>query len=106
MGIFSVSVLHNLVHLAFGVAGITLARSFNGARSFLVAGGIVYLVLCIYGLLIDHDIAANIVPVNNADNWLHLGFAVAMIALGVALGSPSTTIKKENHVSAYPTTHQ
>jgi hypothetical protein len=27
-----------------------------------------------------------IVPVNDADNWLHLGLAVAMIALGVALG--------------------
>jgi hypothetical protein len=26
-----------------------------------------------------------IVPVNDADNWLHLGLAVAMIALGVAL---------------------
>ena len=31
--IFNVSVLHNLVHLAFGVAGIALARTFNSARS-------------------------------------------------------------------------
>src|SRR3954462_12481898 len=62
LGIFNVSVLHNLVHLAFGVAGIALARTFNGARSFLIGGGIVYLVLFIYGLLIDHDSAANFVP--------------------------------------------
>jgi hypothetical protein len=86
LGIFNVSVLHNLVHLAFGVAGIALARRFNSARSYLIGGGIVYLVLFIYGLVIDHDSSANFVPVNDADNWLHLGLAVAMIALGAALG--------------------
>jgi hypothetical protein len=86
LGIFNVSVMHNLVHLAFGVAGIVLARTFNSARSYLVGGGIVYLVLFIYGLVIDHDSSANFVPVNDADNWLHLGLAIAMIALGVALG--------------------
>ena len=69
-----------------GVAGIALARTFNSARSYLIGGGIVYLVLFIYGLVIDHDSSANFVPVNDADNWLHLGLAVAMIALGAALG--------------------
>ena len=86
LGIFNVSVLHNLVHLLFGVAGIVLARTFNSARSYLIGGGVVYLVLFIYGLVIDHDSSANFVPVNDADNWLHLGLAVAMIALGAALG--------------------
>jgi hypothetical protein len=86
LGIFNVSVLHNLVHLAFGIAGIALARTFNSARSYLIGGGIVYLVLFIYGLVIDHDSSANFVPVNDADNWLHLGLAVAMIVLGAVLG--------------------
>jgi len=86
LGIFNVSVLHNLVHLAFGIAGIALARTFNTARSYLIGGGVIYLALFIYGLVIDHDSAANFVPVNNADNWLHLGLAIAMIALGAALG--------------------
>ena len=86
LGIFNVSVLHNLVHLLFGVAGIVLARTFTSARSYLIGGGVVYLVLFLYGLVIDHDSSANFVPVNDADNWLHLGLAVAMIALGVALG--------------------
>ena len=86
LGIFNVSVLHNLVHLAFGVAGIALARTFNSARFYLIGGGVLYLVLLIYGLVIDHDSSANFVPVNDADNWLHLGLAVAMIAVGAALG--------------------
>ena len=42
LGIFNVSVLHNLVHLLFGVAGIALARTFNSARSYLIGGGVVY----------------------------------------------------------------
>jgi hypothetical protein len=86
LGIFNVSILHNLVHLAFGVAGVALARTFNSARSYLIGGGVVYLVLFVYGFVIDHDSSANFVPVNDADNWLHLGLAVAMIALGAALG--------------------
>jgi hypothetical protein len=70
LGVFMVSVLHNIVHL-------------RGARTFLIAGGAVYLVLWLYGLLIDHGSDANFVPVNTADNWLHLGLGVGMIALGL-----------------------
>ena len=63
-----------------------LCDSRDACLSALFGGGIVYLVLFIYGLVIDHDSSANFVPVNDADNWLHLGLAVAMIALGAALG--------------------
>lgn len=86
LGVFAVSVLHNLVHLAFGVAGIAMARTAPGARAYLIGGGIVYAVLWLYGLLIDHGSDANFVPVNDADNWLHLALAIGMIALGVLLG--------------------
>ncbi|MDR6594030.1 DUF4383 domain-containing protein [Saccharothrix longispora] len=86
MGLFQVSILHNIVHLAFGVAGLALARSVRGAYLYLVGGGVVYLVLWLYGLLIGHDSAANFVPLNAADNWLHLVLGVGMIGLGMALG--------------------
>ncbi len=43
----------------------------------------IYLVLWLYGLLVDHSSAANFVPVNTADDWLHLGLGVGMIALGL-----------------------
>jgi hypothetical protein len=86
LGIFNVSVLHNIVHLAFGVAGVVLARKFSTARAYLIGGGVIYLALFLYGLVIDHDSSMNFVPVNNADNWLHLGLAVGMLALGIILG--------------------
>ncbi|WP_446210149.1 DUF4383 domain-containing protein [Micromonospora sp. IBSANI012] len=85
LGLFQVSVLHNLVHLALGVAGLALARTVSGARTYLVAGGAIYLVLWLYGLVVDHESGANFVPLNNADNWLHLFLGVGMIALGLAL---------------------
>lgn len=85
LGVFHVSILHNVVHLLFGVVGLVMARSVSGARSFLVVGGAVYLVLWLYGLVIDHDSAANFVPLNGADNWLHLFLGVGMIALGLVL---------------------
>jgi hypothetical protein len=87
LGIFAVSVLHNLVHLLFGIVGFALARTWNGARAFLIGGGAVYLVLTIYGLLVDRHEDANFVPLNDADNWLHLALGIGMIALGVLLGS-------------------
>ncbi|GAB2963579.1 DUF4383 domain-containing protein [Saccharothrix stipae] len=86
LGVFAVSILHNIVHLAFGAAGLAMARTARNAFLYLVAGGVVYLLLWLYGLIIDHDSAANFVPVNTADNWLHLVLGLGMIALGFALG--------------------
>jgi hypothetical protein len=94
LGIFGVSVLHNLVHLLFGVAGLSMSRTWSGARSFLIGGGAIYLVLWLYGLLIDLGSSANFVPVNDADNWLHFVLGVAMVALGLLLGrSASATAR-------------
>ncbi|WP_148574704.1 DUF4383 domain-containing protein [Nocardioides caldifontis] len=83
LGIFHVSILHNIVHLLFGVAGLAMARSVAGATWYLIGGGVIYLVLAVYGAVIDHDSAANFVPVNAADNWLHLGLGIGMIGLGL-----------------------
>jgi Domain of unknown function (DUF4383) len=91
LGLFQVSVLHNIVHLLFGVAGLAMSRTAAGARNFLIYGGVVYAVLWIYGLVIDQTSAANFVPLNTADNWLHLLLAVGMIALGVALARDRRT---------------
>ena len=85
LGIFQVSVLHNIVHLLFGIAGIALARTISGARNYLIWGGAVYLVLWLYGMFIDHESPANFVPLNTADNWLHFLLGVGMLALGLLL---------------------
>ncbi|MFG1928859.1 DUF4383 domain-containing protein [Cryptosporangium sp. NPDC048952] len=86
LGFFEVSALHNAVHLLFGVVGVMLVRTPVSARCYLVGGGAIYLILWVYGLLIDQGSAANFVPVNTADNWLHLLLGVGMLAVGMLLG--------------------
>jgi hypothetical protein len=80
--LFQTSWLHNIVHLAYGIAGLTLARTSAGARSFLIVGGVVYLALWLYGLIVGQDGGANFVPLNTADNWLHFALGLGMITLG------------------------
>ncbi|MFT7840410.1 DUF4383 domain-containing protein [Saccharothrix sp. BKS2] len=82
-GLFQVSVLHNLVHLLFGVAGVLAARAAGASRAFLVVGGFVYLLLWVYGSAVDAAGGANFVPFNAADNLLHLGLGVGMVLLAV-----------------------
>ena len=86
LGLFQVNILHNIVHLLFGVVGLAAARAWEASRLFLIGGGAFYLVLWLYGLVIDLDTAANFVSLNTADNWLHLGLGIGMIGLGFALG--------------------
>ncbi|WP_214410647.1 DUF4383 domain-containing protein [Sphaerisporangium fuscum] len=92
--LFQVSVLHNIVHLVFGFAGVTMARSYGAAANYLVWGGVIYLLLWIYGLFVAGPNTANFVPVNTADNWLHFLLGIVMIALGVGLSRRRAGIRK------------
>lgn len=89
LGVFQVSVLHNVVHLLFGVVGLAAARSANWSRTFLFAGGATYLVLWLYGLIVEDEHDANFVPLNTADDWLHLGLGAGMILLGLLALRPA-----------------
>jgi arginine exporter protein ArgO len=97
LGIFQVSILHNIVHLLFGVAGILMSRTNTQARSYLLYGGVIYLILWLYGLIIGHDTPANFVPVNTADNWLHFVLGIAMIALAILLSRSTTRTTGSTH---------
>jgi hypothetical protein len=83
IGLFQVSILHNIVHLLFGIVGLAMARRTESAISYLIGGGVIYLVLWIYGLLVGAESTANFVPVNTADDWLHFVLGLGMIGLGV-----------------------
>lgn len=84
LGIFQVSVLHNVIHLAFGVAGLAMAKS--AAKTYLVVGGAIYLVTWLFGVAIGPASNLNFVPLDDADNWLHLAAGLAMALLGIVLG--------------------
>jgi hypothetical protein len=79
LGTFRVSVLHSIVHVLFGLAGLALAASPSGARSFLVGGGGIYLALFLLGMVGGGDW----LPSNRADDWLHLALGAGLVAAGV-----------------------
>jgi len=79
-GVFAVNGWHNLVHIAIGA--LLLIAAGSAARGAALFVGILYLVLSVLGFIATSDngigfIAENdtlfkLVPVNNADNVLHL----------------------------------
>src|SRR3954471_19001558 len=84
-GLFGTSIFHNLLHLGLGIVGLVAARSAAGSRAYLTGGGVLYVALGVYGLLINETDGANVLPVNRADDWLHLGLGVAMVYAGLAV---------------------
>jgi len=81
LGLFEVSVLRNIVHGLFGVAGLAMAATASGARTFLIGGGAIYLLLAVIQVIG----AGDWVPLVGPDLWLNIGLGVGMIGLGVAL---------------------
>jgi uncharacterized protein DUF4383 len=73
------------VHLVLGMTGLAVARARHGARTYLIAGGVVYF-LWHYGGPVLRGAAATPFPPANVNEWLNLWLAVSMIALACLAG--------------------
>jgi uncharacterized protein DUF4383 len=81
LGIFPVNLLHNIVHLAFGVWGLIGSRTWSGSKSFFTAGGVIYVVFTLVGFL--SPTGFGLVPLGGNDIWLHAVLAIAMLGIGL-----------------------
>jgi hypothetical protein len=91
LGVFGVNILENIVHLLFGIAGLLAAATYAASRTYFLAGGVIYLVVWLYGLVIDLSSSANFIGVNSAANWLHFVLGIALLGVGLVLGRERTT---------------
>jgi hypothetical protein len=91
--IFEVNGWHNLVHIASGIAGIALSRRADSARLFALGFGAVYLLVAILGFIDGNDVLG-LIPVDAADNVLHLAIAALGIGAGLA-SSPTRRTRRE-----------
>jgi Domain of unknown function (DUF4383) len=94
LGVFTVSLLHNVIHLLFAIGGLRFARTARTARRYLLTVGAIFLVLALYGFLLTERGVADVLPINRADDWLHLAVGVALIAL-----APLPTRRKRRKAS-------
>lgn len=84
-GIFEVNGIHNLVHIASGALLLAASPKRASARAVAIGFGVVYLLVTIIGF-IQGDTVLGLIPINSADNFLHLAIA----GLGIAAGLMSS----------------
>jgi len=88
IGVFDVNGWHNVVHILSGILGLALARSWRGAKLYAWGFGLTYLVVTVWGFVIgDGESILGLIPINTADNFLHL--AIAVLGVVAAIASPS-----------------
>jgi len=90
LGLFAVNVLHNVVHLLFGVWGLLAARSFSGAKTYGMVGGIAYIALAALGYV--SPTTFGLIPIGGNDIWLHALLGVVLAAVGFTAKAPAVTI--------------
>jgi hypothetical protein len=82
LGLFPVNLLHNIVHLLFGVWGLLASRSFGGARGYFRAVAIIYAVLTVMGLVPGLNTTFGLIPLYSHDVWLHALLAIVAAYFG------------------------
>lgn len=81
LGLFPVNLLHNIVHLVFGVWGLAAARTFAASKSYCTISGAIYLVLTALGFLSPNGFG--LVPLGGNDIWLHAVLGIALLGAGL-----------------------
>jgi len=89
LGIFEVNIFHNVAHILIGAALLLAGLSgVNASKTLNSVIGSTYLVLGLIGLFLVGS-PLNILALNVADNVLHFGSAVVLLAVG--LGADKVT---------------
>jgi len=81
---FEVNAIHNLVHIASGLVLLAASPKRASARAVALGFGVVYALVAIIGIIDGEDVLG-LIPINAADNVLH----VALAALGIISGLKS-----------------
>ena len=79
--LFEVNGIHNLVHIASGLLLLAVAPKRATARWGVIAFGVVYAIVTLIGL-IDGETVLGLLPVNPADNVLHIVLTLAALLAG------------------------
>jgi hypothetical protein len=82
LGLFPVNMLHNVVHILFGLGGLLAYRSLGGAKTYFRVVAVVYALLTIMGLVPALATTMGMVPIYGNDVWLHAVLAIVAAYFG------------------------
>ncbi len=82
LGLFPVNVLHNVIHLLFGIWGLAAARTRDASRTYCRTSGVIYLVLILLAFV--DETTFGLVPIGNEDILLHAVLALPLLYFGFA----------------------
>jgi hypothetical protein len=85
LGILDVNGWHNVLHIASGLLGLILSRTYSSARAYCLLLAAAYTVVAIWGFVVgDGGAILGFLPVNTEDNVLHTLIAVVSLIVGIA----------------------
>jgi hypothetical protein len=97
---FEVNAIHNLIHVASGLVLLAASPRRASARAVALGFGLVYGLVAVIGLVDGEDVLG-LIPINSADNLLHIALAALGILTGVISrdddrGRGSTVLDRES----------
>jgi len=87
-GIASVNVLHNIVHLIIGLAGLSGGRTEAGAAAFGKTFGTILLIIGLLGFVQPNLLG--ILPIGGDDIWIRLITGAILAYSGFAAAAPKS----------------
>lgn len=82
LGIFNINVLHNLVHVVIGIAGLAAVTSLPNSRRFCQVVGVILLLLGVLGVFVARPLG--LLDIGGLDIALHLVSGAVLAYFGFA----------------------
>lgn len=96
VGIFQTNWAHNLVHLVTGtIFLIGIIKFPDQEKRFVLYSGYFYGLMAVLGFVWPGEMLLWIIHLNEADRWLHLGLAIAIVAAGFVAKPRQAQLKAE-----------
>jgi Domain of unknown function (DUF4383) len=102
-GLFPVNIVHNLVHIVFGIWGLVAYRALGSARLYARAVTVIYALLAILGLIPGLDTLFGLVPLHGHDVWLHILLAAIAAYFGFVAKPDDEYLSRPTHSSIHRT---
>lgn len=90
LGLFPVNVLHNVVHLLIGVAGIVAYQGYAASRNYARGLAVLYVLLAVLGLFPVLQTTFGLIPIFGNDVWLHVASAIVAAYVGFVMREEGT----------------